>query len=104
MPTQRADFITRHLRQFAHADACHGLADRELLGRFAAGRDEAAFRELLRRHGPMVLRVCRLASGSADTTALIWDVSGLVVPRAAPADRRADGLTGRPGRRGHRAS
>jgi RNA polymerase sigma factor (sigma-70 family) len=35
------------------------LTDGELLGRFVAGRDEAAFEELLRRHGPMVLGVCR---------------------------------------------
>jgi RNA polymerase sigma factor (sigma-70 family) len=33
--------------------------DAELLARFAAGRDEAAFAEIVRRHGPVVLRVCR---------------------------------------------
>src|SRR5438874_13807157 len=32
--------------------------DRELLERFAAG-DERAFAALLRRHGPMVLGICR---------------------------------------------
>jgi RNA polymerase sigma-70 factor (ECF subfamily) len=34
-------------------------ADGELLERFVRWRDEAAFEELLRRHGPMVLGVCR---------------------------------------------
>lgn len=34
-------------------------ADAELLGRFVAVRDEAAFAELVRRHGPVVYRVCR---------------------------------------------
>jgi len=33
--------------------------DEELLGRFIATRDQAAFEELVRRHGPMVFRVCR---------------------------------------------
>lgn len=36
----------------AHTDA-------ELLARFVATRDEAAFAELLHRHGPLVHRVCR---------------------------------------------
>ncbi|MBN9522276.1 sigma-70 family RNA polymerase sigma factor [bacterium] len=33
--------------------------DAELLGRFVAGRDDAAFADLVRRHGPAVLAVCR---------------------------------------------
>jgi RNA polymerase sigma factor (sigma-70 family) len=35
------------------------LTDGELLGRFAQRHEEAAFASLLRRHGPMVLSVCR---------------------------------------------
>jgi RNA polymerase sigma factor (sigma-70 family) len=34
-------------------------ADRELLRRFSAEQDEAAFAEIVRRHGPMLLRVCQ---------------------------------------------
>src|SRR5437763_15388320 len=33
--------------------------DGDLLARFAAARDEGAFTELVRRHGPVVYRVCR---------------------------------------------
>jgi RNA polymerase sigma factor (sigma-70 family) len=39
--------------------------DADLLVRFVAKRDEAAFEELVRRHGPAVLRVCRRLVGLA---------------------------------------
>jgi RNA polymerase sigma factor (sigma-70 family) len=52
----------RHLREVLDhlrlADA-GGLTDGQLLARFLDGREEAAFAALLRRHGPMVLGVCR---------------------------------------------
>ncbi len=35
------------------------ISDAGLLERFASHRDEAAFGELVKRHGPQVLRVCR---------------------------------------------
>jgi RNA polymerase sigma factor (sigma-70 family) len=36
-----------------------GETDAELVARFLSGRDPAVFEELVRRHGPMVYRVCR---------------------------------------------
>jgi RNA polymerase sigma factor (sigma-70 family) len=45
---------TPPLAQFSGA-----LTDRELLDRFVADRDEAAFAALVERHGAMVLRICR---------------------------------------------
>ena len=35
------------------------VSDADMLGRFVAGRDGEVFAELVRRHGPMVLSVCR---------------------------------------------
>src|SRR5262245_19679297 len=40
------------------------LTDRELLERFADGRDERSFAAIVRRHGPMVLGACRRVLGN----------------------------------------
>ena len=48
-------------RQLAamRAEPFVAVPDAELLERYTAGRDEAAFEELARRHGGMVWAVCR---------------------------------------------
>jgi RNA polymerase sigma factor (sigma-70 family) len=51
--------VLRHLRRAALLCDGADVADGELLERYLARRDEAAFESLLRRHGPMVLGVCR---------------------------------------------
>ena len=58
--------LLRHVRRLGGADSQHG-SDSDLLGRFAAGRDEQAFAALIDRHGPMVWGLCRrLLPNSAD--------------------------------------
>lgn len=49
--------VLRHAEAFASGPDAE--ADCELLSRFTQTRDERAFEELLRRHGPMVWAVCR---------------------------------------------
>jgi RNA polymerase sigma factor (sigma-70 family) len=58
MPTAQLDPVVRRLRSAALGGIA-SLSDRNLLERFAASRDEAAFAALVRRHGTMVLAVCR---------------------------------------------
>jgi hypothetical protein len=48
---------------FLHARRRSADGDAALLARFTADRDEAAFTELVRRHGPLVWRVCRQVLG-----------------------------------------
>src|SRR5947208_686874 len=51
-------FLARLARGMA-AEALGGRTDRELLERLRAGPDPATFEAVVRRHGPMVYRVCR---------------------------------------------
>jgi RNA polymerase sigma factor (sigma-70 family) len=51
--------VVRNLRRAALPQTGGRLSDGELLERFLATREEAAFESLVRRHGPMVLAVCR---------------------------------------------
>ena len=63
-------------------------SDADLLGRFVATRDEPAFAELVRRHGPAVYRVCRrLAGPSAADDA--FQATFLVLACRAGAVRKA---------------
>jgi len=51
--------VLGYLRKLAADQSDVDLPDHQLLERFAAHRDEAAFAALLKRHGPMVLGVCQ---------------------------------------------
>src|SRR5262249_46804991 len=59
MSNLQAGILLRHIRKLATADSISHLRDGQLLERFTAQRDEAAFAVLIERHGPMVLGVCR---------------------------------------------
>ncbi len=65
MASGRSGDLSKQLQALFHVGTLGGLSDAQLLERFVARRDEAgaaAFRALVDRHGPMVLRVCRSAS------------------------------------------
>src|SRR5712672_3444365 len=51
--------VVGYLSRLTGAGSARERPDRELLAHFAGCRDEAAFAELVRRHGPLVLGVCR---------------------------------------------
>jgi RNA polymerase sigma factor (sigma-70 family) len=59
MPHAPLDAVLGHVRRLAGQGISEDTPDQHLLRRFAEERDEAAFAQLVRRHGPMVLGVCR---------------------------------------------
>ena len=59
MATSRMNRVVQHLRRAVLLQDGAGLTDGQLLGCYVEHRNETAFAALVRRHGPMVWRVCR---------------------------------------------
>src|SRR5438270_5163724 len=97
MPTPRNGII-HHLRRAALLGEGGNLADETLLTSFVERQDEAAFEALLRRHGPMVLGVCRRILGHHQDAEDAFQATFLVLVRKAasiwPRDRVGNWLYG----------
>jgi RNA polymerase sigma factor (sigma-70 family) len=75
--------VLNHLRQLAEVRRADALGDAELLARFVARHDEAAFAALLQRHGPMVMGVCRRILRDAHDAEDAFQATFLVLVRKA---------------------
>jgi cytochrome c peroxidase len=80
--------ILQLIRRLVEDESVRQLSDQHLLRQFRDQRDEAAFGTLLRRHGPMVLDVCRgVLSNEADTEDA-FQATFLILARKAASIRK----------------
>jgi RNA polymerase sigma factor (sigma-70 family) len=90
MASNRMSQVIHQLRRAALVRAAEGATDGELLGRFIERRDEAAFEALVRRHGPMVLGVCRRTLGNGHDADDAFQATFLVLVRRAASIRQRE--------------
>lgn len=80
--------ILQQLRQIMAASNNSGLGDGELLDQFLERHDEAAFESLVRRHGPMVLRVGRRVLSNAHDAEDVFQATFLTLASRAATIRK----------------
>src|SRR5262245_37366185 len=85
MANSSLEVVLEHLRQTWAAQAVAGLSDGQLLQRYIDGREEAAFAALVKRHGPMVLSVCRRVLRQTQDAEDAFQATFLVLARKAAA-------------------
>jgi RNA polymerase sigma factor (sigma-70 family) len=83
MATSRLHRVLHDLRRAARLPNEAGPTDGQLLGWFIERRDPAAFETLVRRHGPMVLGVCRRVLGDVHNAEDAFQASFLVLVQKA---------------------
>ena len=92
MASRGSEAAPRDIRRILESGTVTGMSDAQLLERFASRRDEAAFEALLRRHGPMVLGVCRRVLGNPHDAQDAFQATFLVLARKAGSLRAGDSL------------
>jgi RNA polymerase sigma factor (sigma-70 family) len=83
---------TRILPHLCRLLARNGVSDAQLLESFLANHDETAFTALVRRHGPMVLAVCRRLLPNPHDAEDAFQATFLVLVRKAASLRRPQQL------------
>src|SRR3954451_8932381 len=84
--------IMQLIRRVVEDPQVRELPDQELLDRSHSGHDDAAFRTLLRRHGPMVLDVCRGVLGGGPDAEDAFQATFLVLAQKGGSIRKGASL------------
>jgi RNA polymerase sigma factor (sigma-70 family) len=86
--------ILRHVEQFIAVQPTERLTDHQLVERFVRERDETAFAALVRRHGGMVLGVCRRILRHEQDAEDAFQAAFLILSRKARTIRRSEAVGG----------
>jgi RNA polymerase sigma factor (sigma-70 family) len=89
---QQLGVVLHHLRRMKAVQNRGVTPDRQLLEGFLVRRDEAAFAELVRRHGPMVLNVCRGVLHNLHDAEDVFQATFLVLAQRAGRIRRREAV------------
>jgi RNA polymerase sigma factor (sigma-70 family) len=92
MATAQLGLVLRHVRRLVDVRGTEDFTDGQLLERFAARRDGPAFEALLRRHGPLVLDVCRRVLGNIHDAEDAFQATFLVLAHKARSIRKRDSV------------
>jgi RNA polymerase sigma factor (sigma-70 family) len=80
--------VLQHVRRLAAVEAASQQSDAQILDRFLANHEEAAFAVLLQRHGPMVWRVCQRVLRHRQNAEDVFQATFLTLARKAAAIRK----------------
>src|SRR5262245_33718749 len=93
MPIGRPGPLIQFLRRIAAPAGSGERADGDLLDRFIRERDEDAFAAIVRRHGAMVLTVCRGVLGDVAEAEDAFQATFLVLVRRAGSVAKPQSLS-----------
>jgi RNA polymerase sigma factor (sigma-70 family) len=94
MNDRSASLAAHHVRQFLQTHCLSAATDAELLERFLTEHDESAFGELVQRHGPIVLGLCRRVLRNQHDAEDAFQATFLVLARQGGSIRRPGSLAG----------
>jgi RNA polymerase sigma factor (sigma-70 family) len=90
----KATGFFQYFRRLVAAPASDDSSDSSLLKRFVSKKDESAFAQLLQRHGPLVLRVCRQVLQRPEDADDAFQATFMVLARQAGSIRQGQSLPG----------
>ncbi|HTU23026.1 MAG TPA: sigma-70 family RNA polymerase sigma factor [Gemmataceae bacterium] len=91
MPDQQLSDVIRYLRRIVGAED-QARTDRELLAAFSTRNDQAAFTTLVKRHGPMVMGICRRVLHHLQDAEDAFQATFLLLARQSAGIRKQESL------------